>query len=90
VKIPGRRLRSRPAEPDKEIERVREKKSAVVEEIELQEDPQKLVNIHYREDGLKKSMSVDLVVGTFGINSTLIKRIVGKDLYAVLKKIGRR
>ncbi|MDR4509659.1 MAG: hypothetical protein MRJ65_15755 [Candidatus Brocadiaceae bacterium] len=53
--------------------------SAVAEEIELPKNPHELVNIHYREYGIKKSISVDLVVGAFGINSPLVKRIVGKE-----------
>jgi flavin-dependent dehydrogenase len=53
--------------------------SAVVEEIELPKDPQDLVNIVYKEADVRKKMSVDLVVGAFGLNTALIKRIVGKE-----------
>jgi flavin-dependent dehydrogenase len=53
--------------------------SAVVEEIELPGDPQDLVNIVYREAGVRKSMSAHLAVGAFGLNTSLIKRIVGKE-----------
>ncbi|MGQ3684680.1 MAG: hypothetical protein ACUBOA_06700 [Candidatus Loosdrechtia sp.] len=53
--------------------------SAVVEEIELPENPRDLVNIVYREAGIRKSMSVHLAVGAFGLNTSLIKRIVGKE-----------
>lgn len=52
---------------------------AVVEEIELPEHPQDLVNIVYKEAGVRKKMSADLIVGAFGLNTALIKRIVGKE-----------
>lgn len=52
---------------------------AVVEEIELPKDPQDLVNIVYREADIRKKMSADLIVGAFGLNTALIKRIVGKE-----------
>jgi len=53
--------------------------TAVVEEIELPEAHGDLVNVVYREAGLGKKISVDLVVGAFGVNTALIKRIVGKE-----------
>lgn len=53
--------------------------SAVVEEIELPKDPQDMVNIVYREADVRKKMSADLIVGAFGLNTALIKRIVGKE-----------
>lgn len=53
--------------------------SAVVEEIELPKHPQDFVNIVYKEADVRKKMSVDLVVGAFGLNTALIKRIVGKE-----------
>lgn len=53
--------------------------SAVVEEIELPEDPQDMVNIVYKEADVRKRMSADLIVGAFGLNTALIKRIVGKE-----------
>ncbi|MBM4053138.1 MAG: hypothetical protein FJ264_00400 [Planctomycetes bacterium] len=52
--------------------------SAFVEEIELPEVPQQLANIVYREAGIRKKMAVNLVVGAFGVNTVLTKRIVGK------------
>lgn len=52
--------------------------SAIVEEIELPENPQHLVNIVYREEGIRKKISVSLAVGAFGVNTSLTKRIVGK------------
>ncbi len=52
---------------------------AVVEEIDLPKDTQDLVNIVYNEAGIRKKMSADLVVGAFGLNTSLIKRIVGKE-----------
>ncbi|MEK7291460.1 MAG: hypothetical protein AAB013_06035, partial [Planctomycetota bacterium] len=52
---------------------------AVVEEIDLPKDPQDLVNIVYKEADVRKKMSTDLVVGAFGLNTSLIKRIVGKE-----------
>jgi flavin-dependent dehydrogenase len=52
---------------------------AVVEEIDLPKDTQDLVNIVYKEAGVRKKMSTDLVVGAFGLNTSLIKRIVGKE-----------
>lgn len=53
---------------------------AFVEEIELPANPQHLANIVYREAGVRKRMSVNLVVGAFGVNTALTKRIVGKKL----------
>ncbi len=53
--------------------------SAVVEEIELPKYSGDFVNIVYREADVRKKMSVDLVVGAFGLNTALIKRIVGKE-----------
>ena len=53
--------------------------SAIVEEIELPKEPQGLVNIVYKEANIRKKMSTDLIVGAFGLNSALIKRIVGKE-----------
>ena len=53
--------------------------SSIVEEIDLPKDPQDLVNIVYKEAGIRKKMSTDLVVGAFGLNTSLIKRIVGKE-----------
>lgn len=53
--------------------------SAVVEEIELPQHSGDFVNIVYREADVRKKMSVDLVVGAFGLNTALIKRIVGKE-----------
>lgn len=52
---------------------------AVVEEIELPAQPQDLINIVYQESGIRKKMSFDLVVGAFGLNTALTKRIVGKE-----------
>ncbi len=52
---------------------------AVVEEIELPKDPQDFVNIVYKEADVRKKMSADLIVGAFGLNTALIKRIVGKE-----------
>ncbi|MFO0793552.1 MAG: hypothetical protein U0586_05755 [Candidatus Brocadiaceae bacterium] len=52
---------------------------AVVEEIELAQDPHDLVNIVYKEAETRKKMSAHLVVGAFGLNTALIKRIVGKE-----------
>ncbi|MCF6157456.1 MAG: hypothetical protein E3K32_02555 [wastewater metagenome] len=52
---------------------------AVVEEIELSKNPHDLVNIVYSEAGVKKKISAHLVVGAFGLNTSLIKRIVGKE-----------
>ena len=54
-------------------------RSAVVEEIALPKDPQDLVNIAYKGAGIREKMSTDLVVGAFGMNTSLIKRIVGKE-----------
>ncbi len=54
-------------------------RSAIVEEIELPQDPQDLVNIVYKEAGVRKKMSTHLVVGAFGLNTALIKRIVGAE-----------
>lgn len=52
---------------------------AVVEEIELPKDPQDFVNIVYKEADVRKKMSADLIVGAFGLNTALVKRIVGKE-----------
>lgn len=52
---------------------------AVVEEIELPKDPRDFVNIVYKEAHIRKKMSADLIVGAFGLNTALIKRIVGKE-----------
>ncbi|NUO09456.1 MAG: hypothetical protein HUU08_12390 [Candidatus Brocadia sp.] len=52
---------------------------AVVEEIELPKHPQDLVNIVYKEADVRKKMSVDLIAGAFGLNTAIIKRIVGKE-----------
>ena len=52
---------------------------AVVEEIDLPKYSEDLVNIVYKEAGVRKKMSTDLVVGAFGLNTALIKRIVGKE-----------
>lgn len=53
--------------------------SAVVEEIELPKRLDDLVNIVYCEAGIRKKLSAHLVVGAFGLNTSLIKRIVGKE-----------
>jgi len=53
--------------------------SAAVEEIELPENPQDRVNIVYVESGVRKKIAADLVVGAFGLDTALIKRIIGKD-----------
>ncbi|MBE7444574.1 MAG: hypothetical protein HS132_04770 [Planctomycetia bacterium] len=53
--------------------------AAVVEEIELPKYPQDLVNIVYKEAEVRKKISADLIVGAFGLNTALIKRIVGKE-----------
>ncbi|MBI2470861.1 MAG: hypothetical protein HYV59_06415 [Planctomycetes bacterium] len=53
--------------------------SAVVEEIDLPKNSEDFVNIVYKEAGVQKKMSTDLVVGAFGLNTSLIKRIVGKE-----------
>ena len=37
------------------------------------------MNIVYNEAGVRKKMTTDLVVGAFGLNTALIKRIVGKE-----------
>ena len=42
-------------------------RSAVVEEIDLPKDPQDLVNIVYKEAGVRRKMSTDLIVGAFGL-----------------------
>lgn len=52
--------------------------SAIVEEIELPKDPRDLVNIVYKEAKIRKKLSCDLIVGSFGLNTALIKRIIGK------------
>ena len=52
---------------------------AVVEEIELPKNPQDFVTIVYNEAGIRKKIFTDLVVGAFGLNTALIKRIVGKE-----------
>ncbi|NUN22419.1 MAG: hypothetical protein HUU09_03010 [Candidatus Jettenia caeni] len=52
---------------------------AIVEEIELPKNPQDLINIVYCEAGVRKKMTAHLVVGAFGLNTSLIKRIVGKE-----------
>ena len=54
-------------------------RSAVVEEIAPPKDPQDLVNIAYKGAGIREKMSTDLVGGAFGMNTSLIKRIVGKE-----------
>lgn len=52
---------------------------AVVEEIELPKGPYDLVNIVYKEARIRKKLSCDLIVGAFGLNTALIKRIIGKE-----------
>lgn len=52
--------------------------SAVAEEIELPENQQDTVNIVYAESGIRKKISADLVVGAFGLDTELTKRIVGR------------
>ena len=37
------------------------------------------MNIVYKEAGVQKKMSTDLVLGAFGLNTAPIKRIVGKN-----------
>lgn len=54
-------------------------RSAIVEEIDLPKNSEDLVNIVYKEAGVRKKMSTDLAVGAFGLNTSLIKRIVGKE-----------
>lgn len=50
---------------------------AVVEEIELPKEPRDLVNIVYKESEVRKKLSCDLITGAFGLNTSLIKRIIG-------------
>ena len=52
---------------------------AIVEEIDLPKDPHDLVKIVYKKADVREKISTDLVVGAFGLNTSLIKRIVGKE-----------